>query len=60
MTPYEKLKTIPDVEQYLKPEISLDILDEYALQMSDNEAADRLQKARHKLFCLIFKQDKTG
>jgi len=60
MTPYEKLKTIPDVEQYLKPEISLDILDEYALQISDNEAADSLQKARHKLFCLIFKQDKTG
>lgn len=60
MTPFDKLKSLPKVEQYLKPEISIDILDEYALQMSDNEAADRLQKARQKLFCLIFKQDKTG
>jgi hypothetical protein len=60
MTPYEKLKSLPKVEQYLKPEISLDILDEYALKMSDNEAANHLQKARQKLFCLIFKQDKTG
>ena len=60
MTPYEKLKSVPNIEQYLKPEISLEILNEYALKMSDNEAADRLQQARQKLFCLIFKQDKTG
>jgi len=60
MTPFEKLKSLPKVDEYLKPEISLDILDEYALKMSDNEAADYLQKARHKLFCLIFKQDKTA
>jgi len=60
MTPYDKLKSLPQVEQYLKPEITLEILNEYALQMSDNEAAQSLQKARQKLFCLIFKQDKTG
>ncbi|MBL3532804.1 MAG: integrase, partial [gamma proteobacterium endosymbiont of Lamellibrachia anaximandri] len=60
MTPFERLKSLPDVDQYLKPEITLDVLDEYALQMSDNEAADCLQKARHQLFSLIFKQDKTG
>jgi transposase InsO family protein len=60
MTPFEKLKSLSESEPYLKPEISMDILNEYALQMSDNEAADRLQKARKKLFCLIFKQDKTG
>jgi hypothetical protein len=60
MTPFERLKSLPDVEQYLKPEITLEVLDEYALKMSDNEAADCLQKARHQLFSLIFKQDKTG
>ena len=59
MTPFEKLKSLPDVEHYLKPEMSLEILNEYALKMSDNEAAESLQKARQKLFCLIFKQDKT-
>lgn len=60
MTPYDKLKSLPNVEQYLKPEISFEVVDEYALQMSDNEAAQRLQKARQKLFSLIFKQDKTA
>lgn len=60
MTPFEKLKSLPKVDEYLKPEISLEILNEYALKMSDNEAAKHLQKARQKLFCLIFKQDKTG
>ena len=60
MTPFEKLKSLPNAVQYLKPEISFEILNEYALQMSDNEAANFLQKARKKLFCLIFTQDKTG
>jgi transposase InsO family protein len=60
MTPFERLKSLPDVEQYLKPEITLEVLDEYALRMSDNEAADRLQKARQQLFGLIFKQDKAS
>lgn len=60
MTPFERLKSLPDVEQYLKPEITLEVLNEYALQMSDNEAADCLHKARQQLFGLIFKQDKTG
>jgi len=60
MTPYEKLKSLPDVTQYLKPEITLETLDEYAMQISDNDAADCLQQARQKLFCLILGQDKTG
>jgi len=60
MTPFEKLKSLPNAEQYLKPEISFEIMNEYALKKSDNEAADFLQKARKKLFCLIFKQEKTS
>ena len=60
MTPYDKLKSLTDAKQYLKPEVSFEILDEYALNMSDNEAAKLLKQARNKLFCLIFKQDKTG
>ena len=58
MTPYDKLKSLPDVEYYLKPGITLEALDEYALKMSDNDAADGLQHARQKLFTLIFKQNK--
>jgi len=60
MTPYDKLKSLSDVEQYLKPEVSLEILDEYAMKMSDNKAASELQKARKNLFSLIFKHPKTG
>ncbi|VAW68768.1 Integrase, catalytic region [hydrothermal vent metagenome] len=60
MTPYDKLKSLTDAGQYLKPEISFEILDEYALKISDNKAASELQKARKKLFSLIFKHPKTG
>ncbi len=60
MTPYDKLKSLTSAEQYLKPEVSFEILDEYALKISDNKAASELQKARKKLFSLIFKHSKTG
>ena len=60
MTPYEKLKSLPEASQYLIPEITFQILDEFALKMSDNESAQLLQKERHKLFSLIFNSYKTG
>ena len=61
MTPYDKLKSLPGAEAYLKPGLSFAILDEVAYALSDNQAADRLQKARHKLFHTIHEQDlKSG
>ena len=60
LTPYEKLKSLANAKQYLKPEITFELLDEYALKMSDNEAAKNLQEARQKLFCMIFQRDKIG
>jgi transposase InsO family protein len=60
MTPFEKLMSLPDVDQFIKPEVSLEELDEYAQQMSDNEAAQAMQDARKKLFDMIFIPDKTG
>ena len=56
MTPYEKLKSLPDAEQYLKLGITFEILDAIAYQISDNEAADRFQKARRQLFKSIHEQ----
>jgi transposase InsO family protein len=53
MTPYDKLKSLPNAKDYLKPGISFEILDKLAHQISDNQAADRLQKARRKLFKTI-------
>ena len=49
-TPYEKLKSLPQVEIYLRPGISLETLDAIANQMSDNQCAERMVKARYNLY----------
>ena len=59
MTPYEKLKSIPDAKTYLKPGLSFAILDEVAYRISDNAAADALQQARRKLFTTIYEQERA-
>ena len=61
MTPYDKLKSLPSAKDYLKPGVSFEILDRLAHQISDNQAADQLQKARRKLFKTIHGRTlKTG
>lgn len=54
MTPYEKLKSLPHAAYFLKPGTTFKQLDEMAFQVSDNEAAERLQQAKFKLFQTIF------
>jgi hypothetical protein len=49
-TPYEQLKSLPQVETYLRPGISLKTLDAIANQMSDNQFAERMVKARYNLY----------
>lgn len=49
-TPYERLKSLPNAQQYLKPGITFETLDEIAYQKSDNECADLMQKAKDELF----------
>ena len=58
MTPYDKLKSISEAEQHLKPGITFEILDELAMRISDNESAIQLRTERSKLFNLIFEQDR--
>ena len=60
MTPYEKFKSLPLAEQFLKPGITFSQLDALAGAMSDNEAAERLNKARATLFKTIFNRSKTA
>lgn len=55
MTPYEKLKSLPDAEKYLKPGTTFEQLDAIAYAISDNEAARRLNQARSELFETINK-----
>lgn len=50
MTPHEKLKSLPNAGAFLKSGITLETLDQTAAAMSDNEAAERLNAARKKLF----------
>ena len=53
MTPYDKLKSLPESHLYLREGITFEALDEIAFEISDNEAARRLTKAREKLFKTI-------
>ena len=50
MTPYGKLKSLSEAEIYLKAGVTLQQLDDIANQMSDNEFAERMVKARSNLF----------
>lgn len=50
MTPYEKLISIPNFEQYLKLEVSAYSLEVISKKQSDNESAQKMQNAKLKLF----------
>ena len=50
MTPYERLKSLPNAAQYLLPGVTFEQLDELALAISDNQAAQQLNEARQRLF----------
>jgi len=45
-TPYEKLKSLPEAKQYLKPGITWELLDQFASRMSDTEWARRMHQAK--------------
>ena len=49
-TPYEKLKSIPLSEQFLRPEISFEQLDTIAYAESDNDFAQKMEKAKKEVF----------
>ena len=61
MTPYDKLKSLPQADQYLKQGISFVELDQFAYEYTDNQAASQLQDERDKLFKIIHGWErKTG
>lgn len=60
MTPYEKLKSLPNAARFLKPGVSFAQLDDIAHQYSDNEAARLLNEARAKLFRAINRSHKPA
>ena len=50
MTPYEKLRSLSHTSQFLKEGVTLELLDAYAKEMNDNQAAEQLYSARDLLF----------
>ena len=60
MTPYEKLKSLPNAEQFLKPGVCFSDLDAFAAAISDNEAAQRLNEARARLFKTIASRSRSA
>lgn len=56
MTPFEKLASLVNIEDHLKPGITLESLTAYASKMSDEEAAKTLQTIKQQTFSRIFKQ----
>ena len=53
MTPYGKLKSLPDAKQYLRTGIDFETLDAAAHATGDLQAAKALNRARADLFALI-------
>lgn len=60
MTPWERLKSIPHHEQHLKTTISSESLEHAANAMSDNQAAQQVQRARKLLFQSINRRSKSA
>ncbi len=58
MTPYTKLRSLPDAATCLKPSITFAQLDALAAATTDNEAALQLNNARTKLFQSIHGRSK--
>jgi hypothetical protein len=60
MTPYEKLKSLPRAKHDFKPTVTFEILDVTAHRLTDNQAADFLQKARQQLFTTIHERTQNA
>ena len=60
MTPYEKLKSLPNAALYLKSGVSFQDLDALAAAISDNDSALRLNEARARLFKSFSNQSKSA
>ena len=54
-TPYEKFKSLPDAEKYLRDGLTFEKLDSIESRYTDNEMAEIVQKKREELFATIKK-----
>ena len=54
MTPYDKLKSLPDAKSYLKQGFSFKQLDAKVVSISDNKVVQQMNEAKKQLFKSIF------
>jgi hypothetical protein len=59
-TPFEKLASLPDVNAYLRPDVTLASLRATATAMTDNAAAEQMNQARQQLFLSINKRSRKA
>ena len=50
LTPYEKLKSLPNVAEHLKPGITIELLDRLERELTDNQSMERMRAERDRLF----------
>ena len=50
LMPYEKFLSLPSVEQYFKPDVTLEQILAQATEKTDNQAAEDMQEEKAKLF----------
>ena len=55
MPSYEQLSSLPNADQYLKPGVTVERLDQLAHAMTGSQAASQLNTERKALFVLIHK-----
>jgi hypothetical protein len=55
-TPYEKLRSLPNWTQYLRPGVTPQLLEAQAKAKTPNQAAKEMQQAKKKLFDIILRR----
>lgn len=60
MTPFEKLQSLENPGQYLKPGRTIETLAAESRTLSDNQAAEQLNSARQQLFQSIFHRPQSA
>ena len=50
LTPYEKLKSLPNAAEHLKPGITIELLDRLERELTDNQSMERMRAERDRLF----------
>ena len=59
-TPYEKLLSLPDWEQFLKPGVTAEMLHGQATPYSDTDAARRMQRAKWAVLAQVRRRNESS